>query len=295
MSFSICGNWHSDESGFAMSTESMNTESLRLLFVIRPHEIDQVASLIRDWREAFAQVFQEQEPGVCVWVTGENPPDFSLEGVCSHALSLPPVLDGYARSPLTKILWTPWGQKSGPNFQFFEILRRMHSSHRPEWVLQLESDTVPLRRVVSDDIPWVLERSDQWVVGSSASHADNGTLSSTTKQHINGAAFYRVGDSGFVEFLSTTWVQSLLYLLKSRPALAYDVLSSPQLWRTLPPFLAQSWEENRDKFMVTSNMVNLSSRKLPTLDPEEQLNSVSVNLDGQSSPWLLHLAKHPQN
>lgn len=266
-------------------------ESLRLIFVIRPHEVGEIHTLVAAWREAFSDVFPSDGPNICVWVTGQDLAEVDLPGVCSHLLPLPSVLDGYATSPLRKISWTPWGQKSGPNVQFFQILRLVGSLHATEWVLQLESDTVPVRKVSEEDIPWVLNDSDNWVVGASTGHADHSSLSQATAKHLNGAAFYRVGDSGFMNFLETIWVQTLLYLLRYRPALAYDVLTSEALWSVLPVFLRESWRTNSHRFVVTSNMINLSNRKSVTRNPINQLAELSVPQGGTASPWFVHLAK----
>lgn len=278
-----------------MASRSYVAELLRLVFVIRPHEVGDIHKLVAPWREAFSGVFPSDGPNVCVWVTGQGVVQRDIPGACFHFLPIPSVLDGYATSPLRKMSWTPWGQKSGPNVQFFHILRLMRSLHDAEWVLQLESDTVPVRDVKEEDIPWVLNDSEGWVVGASTAHADHASLSQSTAQHLNGAAFYRVGDSGFMNFLETTWVQSLLYFLRYRPALAYDVLSSPALWQTLPPHFRADWETQSHRFVPSPHMVNLSNRLALSLDVITQLKLVSSAAMGDSDPWLLHLAKVPTN
>lgn len=274
-----------------MGSRPSVAELLRLIFVIRPHEVGEIHTLVASWREAFSEVFPSPGPNICVWVTGQDVAQKDVPGACFHFLPLPSVLDGYATSPLRKISWTPWGQKSGPNVQFFQILRLLGSLHDTEWVLQLEADTVPVRKVSEEDIPWVLNDSDNWVVGASTGHADHSSLSQATAKHLNGAAFYRVGDVGFINFLETTWVQTLLYLLRYRPALAYDVLTSEELWSMLPPSLSEAWEINRQRFVVTPNMINLSNRKSVTSNPIDQLAELSVPQRGPTSPWFLHLAK----
>ena len=268
-----------------------NREALRLMFVVRPHEIDGLETLIDTWQQAFGNWPEAHAPDVCVWVTGQNLPELSLDGVCIHYLELDDAIDFYARSPLQKTPWSPWGLKSGPNFQFFEILRRTRDLHDTEWVLQLESDTVPLRDVERDDIGWILDSDDVWVAGSSATYAESQSLSTSTANHLNGAAFYRVGDSHFIDFLSMAWARSLLHIASVRPALAYDSLTSPGVWRELPGDLRDSWEENKARFRQVTGMVNLSNRTLSALDPRAQLLEAGCIFPEDEFPWFLHLAK----
>ncbi len=268
-----------------------NSETLRLMFVVRPNEIDAVRSLSKQWGSAFDAWPNTLKPEICVWVTGQDLPDVSIPGLCFHRLELPEELDFYARSPRERTLWSPWGLKSGPNFQFFEILRRMHTSHHTEWVLQLETDTVPVRSVEQADIAWILENEELWVAGSSADYAESTSLSASTAQHINGAAFYRVGSHEFVDFLALTWARSLLQIASVRPALAYDSLTSPGVWRELSDELHFSWQDNEKRFSFVSGMVNLSNKKLNSAGAKEQLREVGYKSGNQASPWFLHLAK----
>ena len=269
-----------------------NPEALRLMFVVRPHEVDVLETLIYSWQQAFCNWPRRQAPDVCVWVTGQNLPDVVIGGACIHYLELDDAIDFYARSALQKTPWSPWGLKSGPNFQFFEILRRTHELHDTEWVLQLESDTVPLREVEQDDIGWILDSDDAWVAGSSATYAEAQSLSTATANHLNGAAFYRVGDSEFIDFLCMTWARSLLHIASVRPALAYDSLTSPGVWRELPRDLRASWEENKGRFRNVTGMVNLSNRSLDSASPIEQLQELGLEKRVLESIWFVHLAKN---
>lgn len=266
-------------------------EALRLMFVVRPHEVELLETLIPIWKSAFANWPKAQVPAICVWVTGQHLHEEPMDGVCVHYLELDDTVDFYARSPLKKTPWSPWGLKSGPNFQFFEILRRMHGLQETEWVLQLETDTVPLRKVDRVDIGWILDSDDVWVAGSSAAYAEAKSLSRSTASHLNGAAFYRVGDSEVINFLLMTWARSLLHIVSSRPALAYDSLTSPGVWSELPGDLRASWLENKGRFQNAAGMVNLSNRTLSTRDPHSQLEEAGHVCAPGDSPWFLHLAK----
>lgn len=266
-------------------------ETLRLMFVIRPHETEVVGGLATRWRSVFEAWPSNQRPNICVWVTGQHLNDVSLPGMCVHTLELGEAVDFYARSPRERTPWSPWGLKSGPNFQFFEVLRRMHTAHDTEWVLQLEADTVPLRAVDQSDIGWILDSDELWVAGASARFAEAKSLSAATADHLNGAAFYRVGSPEFIEFLAHTWARSLLHISQVRPALAYDSLTSPGVWRELPEHLFFSWRENAERFGRVPGMVNLSNRTLSTSDPTGQLREAGDVFSHQPSPWFLHLAK----
>ena len=271
----------------------MKGELLRLMFVMRPDEVLSAEELFGSWCGAF-DLWEDAKPGVCVWVTGDSLMKMDIPDVCLHRLYLPPSIDFYGRSPLERRPWSPWGLKSGPNFQFFQILRQMNHLHHSEWVLQLEADTVPLRSVKQEDIGWFLNDPNFWVAGSPADFARKRSLSSSTANHLNGAAFYRVGDPMFMRFLQLVWARSLLYLVNYRPAVAYDSLTSPGVWDELPLELRESWEENSNRFVQVKGMVNLSNRLLASSKHLDQLDDAGIPYDVENIPWFLHLAKPRQ-
>lgn len=265
--------------------------SLRLIFVLRSSELTGFPHLLEAWNSAFAGLEGTERVPACLWLTGHGPTKPKIKNVCVHTLDIPRVLDGYKRSPFSRTPWSPWGRKSGPNFQFFEILRRTEALHPESWVLQLESDCLPVRALVGADLQFLGSKSSLWVVGPSANFTRPRTLSKEAAQHINGASFYHVGSPAFQRFLAVVWVPSLLSLLPIRPALAYDILTSPGLWNLLPGYLSEKWEDSRDKFATNGNMINLSSRRSRECDPHAQLREFGVSADEHSGPWFLHLAK----
>lgn len=266
-------------------------ELLRLMFVMRPGEVPGAEELVKSWRAAFDLWEGPGKPGICIWVTGDSLLEPKIPNVCFHRLFLPASIDFYGRSPLERKPWSPWGLKSGPNFQFFRILQDMCAAHRSQWVLQLEADTVPLRPVKEADIGWFLHDPNAWIAGAAADFAKKGSLSSSTANHLNGAAFYRIGDPMFIRFLQLTWTRSLLYLVNYRPAIAYDSLTSPGVWEELPWELRESWRENSYRFFQVEGMVNLSNRLLASSNHLKQLDEVGIRNDLENSPWFLHLAK----
>jgi hypothetical protein len=258
------------------------------MFVVRQHELEILPGVISSWRKAFSS-WGDEAPEVCVWVTGQGITGDEVNDVCLHTLELSPSIDFYARSPLERKPWSPWGLKSGPNYQFFHILREMSKIHDSKWLLQLESDTVALREVGRDDIPG--EENDAWMVGASADYGSGILGKSSTSGHINGAAFYRVGSPEFMIFLDHTWSRSLLFMTSRRPALAYDSITSPELWRELPEGLALAWEQNKLRFRVEEYMVNLSNKMTNVADPSGQLKIFAPEIVRGKNPWFLHLAK----
>ncbi len=272
-------------------------EALRLIFVIRPQEVLRAAEVVYQWQRAFDSWPTEQVPRVCVWVTGQNLSEidgsdmFSSE-VCVHALELDPGIDHYPRSAVEKKPWSPWGLKSGPNAQFFEILRRTHQLHDTDWVLQLETDTVPVRAIEPSDIKLIVGDARYWVAGASAHYAKKKSLSASTADHINGAAFYRAGSAEFIRFLTLVWARSLLQIVTLRPAIAYDALTSPGIWSELSKDLADSWRENEQRFVRVPGMVNLSNQTLRATHPSGQLEETGIFPHASSDVWFLHVAKN---
>lgn len=243
-------------------------EKLRLALVIRSGEEEIAETMISAWRDAFSEVAPE---GIrfCLWITGENPADSLEIDACVHTLALNPLIDGYQRTARHRTIWSPWGQKSGPNFQFFRIMRLMSNLHSETWLLQLELDTFPLRKISYLDVSHIVE-DDVWVAGPMSPESSNKSFGGVTPQHINGAAFYKFGDPDFIDFVCRTWAPSLLYTLRMRPAVAYDVINSPANTEKLPEELKNRWLVNRNRFMGVAGMgINVG----PGWQPLDEINS----------------------
>jgi len=218
----------------------------------------------------------------CLWVTGNPTRSRLIRNLmgCVHYFEIPQAIDRYERTWKPNALNSPWGLKSGPNFQFFPILLRMSELHPEEWVLQLESDVVPLRQVSQDDLG--IDFTDLWVVGALTHEAALGNLERTLWGHLNGVAFYHVGSSDFLRFLKAIWQTSLLYFLHQRPDYAYDCLSSPDLWEALPSTLRHHWQSEQRRFATLPGMVNMSSL------PPNKITQLISEFPPESIPWLLH-------
>ncbi len=249
---------------------------LRLILVARKGEEKKAARAVSIWREAFSNV---APAGIefCVWLTGNEPSTPEEIEACVHTLHLNPLIDGYQRNPRHRMTWSPWGQKSGPNYQFFRILREMSALHPESWILQLELDTFPLRKVTPKDIPWTHRGEELWVVGAGIQNAREQRKSRDLVNHINGAAFYRVGDSDFQNFLARTWQANLLETLRQRPGLAFDVMTSKAIEGKNKPGKRESWVIESEHFKTSTGMLNLLAH------PDS--SSTPPNDQG---PWFAH-------
>jgi hypothetical protein len=254
--------------------------NLRLVMTIHSTESIAVASeKLKEWVKTFSDLTGRDVPS-CLWITG-NPTETEHPEAgdhCNHSLFLPPEVDRYVRNWNSREPWSPWGQKSGPNYQFFEVLRQAAEIHSEEWLFQLETDVTLLRLPRADDFGEELTGS--WIVGSENHSAVLRNLDLRLWEHINGAAFYRVGDHEFRAFLEEVWKPSLLFLLSAEPALAYDCLTSPAIWGDLPDPLKTSWWNARDRFVKLPGMVNASSLT------RQKAEVVLQNLP--DDPWLFH-------
>lgn len=155
--------------------------------------------------------------------------------------------------------WNPWGYKSGPNSDFFGILDWCEGQGA-EWVLLAEADLIPVGHALNDRVRRILAATPTgWVIGAQPSDASKRLLDPRLHDHINGAAFYRVGSPEFGSFRRSVWIPSLLSLLKSFPFFAYDCATATGVWQLLPDELRSSWEENRNRFVATNLMINHSN------------------------------------
>ena len=118
----------------------------------------------------------------------------------------------------------PYGQKSGPNMQFFRSMRALrHASREIGAVLLMEVDAFPImqgwaRRIDDkfDDI-----RNDILIIG--ARYAGTSRMAEQIKMHFNGNAIYFVGRNDFYHFLDC-WENLLISGNKVVPYLAYDIV-----------------------------------------------------------------------
>lgn len=168
----------------------------------------------------------------------------------------------YIYENATVAAWSPWGYKSGPNCDFFRILDWCQDQG-VEWVLLAEADLLPVGDGLKARVDGLLSSAkDSWIVGAKPSTESKQLLDPRIHDHINGAAFYRVGSEDFGVFRRNVWIPSLIALIKYFPFFAYDCVTAPGVWDLLNDHLLVSWESQRQRIQGTDMMMNLSNVKV---------------------------------
>lgn len=266
--------------------------NLRVVFSGHVHEIPAITSAIDLWSKAMSSLLPGGFP-TCVFISypiSRGTPRLGTGlSACVHLLPLKDSIDRYIRESISIIEWNPWGRKSGPNFQFFELLNELSTAHPEDWILQLESDTFPLRELSSSDFQWIDGSNVQtWVRGAVPHPRVAGRLNSNSRSHINGAAFYRVGNRAFIDFLNYIWKPSLIQAAIRYENIAYDVLTSRQIERVIGGGkLAGDWTAHQARFTKEPGMVNLSGYN-PKIPLERALSEGFRAGTNSESPWLIH-------
>lgn len=174
-----------------------------------------------------------------------------------HFCDLPPEKDLYIRQPKGRA--PKLGNKSGPNWQFYESMRMMRD--KAQFVLLMEVDCQPLHPGWLRPLAQTCQRNPEaWVIGAHYSGAS--PLPWHVARHINGNALYQVGSDAFWAFIDDTlWPWMHHYIATYDPDLAYDCA-----WET---FLNRDemahgghfdWIVSRDilhRFKLTDTIVNI--------------------------------------
>lgn len=213
------------------------------------------------------------------------------ESLATYDLDLSPNIDKYLSSMTNIKTWSPWGTKSGPNYQFFQIIDHYRSHRRADWVLFLEADTFCTSQLARTHIERLLENhSDAWVIGASPHPKTRARLMPDLWDHINGACLLHVGDSDFQDFASRVWIPSVIDRIRTLPYYAYDCITATREWAKLPDSLESEWIKNANKFIRTSTMINTSSIRLSLRDIQTLTNAGSIDSQTRagSSIWFAH-------
>lgn len=117
----------------------------------------------------------------------------------------------------------PFGQKSGPNKQFFESIKKIHSfNSKFGYVLLNEVDAYPIREKWFEILyEKIANLSDLYVIGTR--YAGESFLSEAIKEHLNGNAIYRIDGNETTQFYDM-WAKILKDSLHIAPHIAYDVV-----------------------------------------------------------------------
>lgn len=235
-----------------------------------------------------------QSGATCVWTTQPvdrpiNHPAFNE--LCWHTVDLPVRIDRHLADTDPREPWSPWGPKSGPNHQFFSVLDAQREHHDEEWVLFIEPDTHPLCDDVDDRInELITAHPAAWMMGGVPHTRLRPSLASDLWRHVNGAALYKAGDRDFARFRQEVWIPSLLLKIRVEPRFAFDCMTDPAQWESLPRLLRNSWSAAVDRFVRTAGVVNLSSLTLSSTQVRSILEGTAwaIDCDDDAEPWMLH-------
>ncbi len=276
-------------------TTSMTETTVRVMMVWAGTMSTRPLKLAAEWARTLCP--ESTHPVACIWSSSPKPTGLDTLGsepveFCWHELRLPSRIDRHFAATHPRLPWSPWGTKSGPNFQFFRVLEAFSEAHPHQWVFAVEPDTYPIGRDPAGVVRDLVERnSGAWMIGGRPHPSLIPTLVPTMHRHLNGAALYGVGDPSFREFLSTTWIPSLLWKIRERPEYAFDCLTDAAESASLPVNLAKSWELAQHRFVPTAGIVNLSTRTLSITDAQHLCTQERLTLQcakERTTPWMLH-------
>lgn len=116
----------------------------------------------------------------------------------------------------------PYGQKSGPNKQFFNTLKIIAKKYKEGAAMLVETDAFPIiDSWLANLNSAVCDMDDKLLIG--ANYQGTSSLSEQIKDHINGNAIYNVANYKFCELLEA-WEDLLLKGNRIVPFLAYDIV-----------------------------------------------------------------------
>lgn len=209
-----------------------------------------------------------------------------LQDFCLHPLDINPHLDLYVRD-FRAVSHSPWGLKSGPNFQFPAILNSMHEIHNNTWTFLLESDVY----LIDESAPFATDlftkKEDNWVIGAKNMDIVKKLISFDIWNHINGAAFYRTGARGFINFLNSIWIPTLLIGLKKQVNLPFDTLTDLDSLTFLDSSIKSKWISEIRRFKTMGNYVNASNLEMSKRTVNYFL--AELKAEGKEDIFALHI------
>jgi hypothetical protein len=278
-------------------TTSEEKTRFRLMMAWAPSSGSEDLELAATWLDKLNAGYSKKIQA-CIWMTQGSLAEVDYkyqDRFCWHFLELPKTVDRYVRGPIPRGLWSPWGNKSGPNYQFFRQLDEMAQAHGDTWVLQIEGDTFCVTDSPRNYIQGLIDtHPEAWVIGGVNHPAVLLSVPRKLHQHVNGAALYNFASSEFREFREAIWIPSLIEALQQDVELAYDCMSSPGLQEELGPTLRKGWHENNDRFIRNPGIVNASSLSFedPAKPPEPELKFLRDHQGQADQVWLFHAKKH---
>ena len=185
--------------------------------------------------------------------------------------------------------WSPWGTKSGPNYQFFRIIQHYSERAKDSWLLYLEPDTYcavtdPRRHIEA----LTSQHPSAWIVGARPAANCLPYIDESLHDHINGACLINVGDPSFHDFLVRTWGPSVLWKIRTRPYYAYDCVTATLEYTYLPSELRAIWIRESGRFVRTATMLNLSNLELTKQEVLGILDSSDSREMPMQTAWFIH-------
>ena len=202
---------------------------------------------------------------VCIWSCPDQPlPRRIQEEFCCHDFCMSAAIDRYQEYLRPGTTFSPWGTKSGPNFQFFQVLDLARRAHGETLTLWIEPDTFPL----TQSIGLLAERLDHefpdaFVIGAYVHSGILADLAPNLHQHVNGHAIYRLS-AEFETFRRSIWIPSLIHVIQRYPEFAFDCLNTDSVLELLPMSLMQSWQAFAHRFVRTPHFINASTAEVRT-------------------------------
>lgn len=118
----------------------------------------------------------------------------------------------------------PYGQKSGPNLQFYRTIRALgHARAEIGAVLQMEVDAFPVGEDWLSKLNHSLAKAPGNLLVAGPRYSGKSPMKEQIQEHLNGNSVYCIGCSDFYKFLDC-WENLLLKALKVAPFMAYDVV-----------------------------------------------------------------------
>lgn len=118
----------------------------------------------------------------------------------------------------------PYGQKSGPNIQFFRSMRKLKTYQRDlDSVLLMEVDAFPLGDGWLTSLNQVLSAAPADTLIAGPRYAGVSKMHENIREHLNGNSVYHVGYDDFYHFLDC-WDSLLVKTMTIAPWMAYDAV-----------------------------------------------------------------------
>ena len=146
----------------------------------------------------------------------------------------------------------PYGQKSGPNMQFFRTIRALRApAEELGGVLLMEVDAFPVVDGWNTQLDAHIANFPNDALLAGARYAGSTNLAAQIRSHFNGNSAYFIGRSDFFTFLDA-WERLLLKCIQMAPHLAYDVAIPWFMnYRATHPGV-RSLEDQQTEYLVAS-------------------------------------------